>query len=860
MSDVALIERSAARRQRQLRGRSAAVWTLTAVIALAALAVHVVVDRAPGPQSPALTGATGVVVLVALFAVAEALVIHLHVGRSAHTLSVAEAVVVVALLQATPAAATLAHVLGSGLTLFLFRRQQVRKAAFNLACFALETQLAAFVLFVIVGIPAVRGPLDWLVVYAAVGVYSVVGAALVFLVISIVERPPDIATTMATLRIGLGTTIVTVSMGIVSTVLLDRAPPVAALMLIPVIGAYISSQVSVRERRRRDELEFLHRSSEEIRQVDGAVRMIKVLADRAVRDLGLQHLEVEFLDGERIERVSAGAPGATTGRDLPSILDHVPSEALLVDQSHDASAVDRLLVAALAARDLRTAIVAPIRTTADIVGVLVVGDRLSAVATLGHDEVVLVEMLAAQLATLLERGRLERSVSDLRQMERRLVHELQHDGLTGLLNRAAFGRRLRHELASMKEGQHDGRLAVVLVDLDDFKLVNDAHGHSAGDEYLTTVADRIRGCLRIGDAAARIGGDEFAVLLERVDRVVAEQRADELVHVLGAPVLLAGHGLVGGGASLGIALDHDTDTVESILDRADLAMYQAKGRGKRTFHVVDPLTDTREHQLRELGQQLTKAFSSGEMEAAFQGVHDVASGDVVGIECLVRWRHASFGVLEPDVFLRLGLDGDVSRQMTVFTVASACDAIAASGALGVRYPVSVNLSGQEVSDAGLVATVRAALERSGADPGRLRCEVQLQTLTRSPDVVIDRLGELRRMGVGIVIDDVAVDVVSFALIARIAPAQVKLPRSSLLAMTEPSGRHAIRALGALGADLGFGLVAKGVEDRADVARLAELGVTMAQGHFYSRAVSLRAFMDATGMERRSSADRRSPIR
>jgi diguanylate cyclase (GGDEF)-like protein len=429
---------------------------------------------------------------------------------------------------------------------------------------------------------------------------------------------------------------------------------------------------------------------------------------------------------------------------------------------------------------------------------------------------------------------------------RQLRHQALHDGLTDLPNRNLLYARLGRTTAAAARG--DAFAALLLIDLDRFKEVNDTLGHDHGDELLVEVADRLRGAVRRSDTLARLGGDEFAVLLASVpDRAAVAELAGRLQAALGRPFALRGIA-VELEASIGIALcpDHGTD-VHTLVQRADVAMYDAK----RTQAGVCTYSSERDpYSADRLGllAELRRALERDELVLHYQPKVEIETGAVIGVEALVRWAHPTRGLLEPGEFVPLAERTGTVAELTRWVLDAALREARAWRDAGRELPVAVNLAAANIVDVTLPDAVAELLERHGL-PGRLlECEISEHTVMADPLRAMDVLGRLRAMGVRLSLDDFGTGHSSLAYLKRLPLDEVKIDRSFVAGMThDENDAMIVRSTIDLARNLGLDVVAEGVEDEDILAGLAALRCDVAQGFHVSRplpAEQLAAWLDA----------------
>jgi diguanylate cyclase (GGDEF)-like protein len=439
-------------------------------------------------------------------------------------------------------------------------------------------------------------------------------------------------------------------------------------------------------------------------------------------------------------------------------------------------------------------------------------------------------------------------------LEKELEHRALHDPLTGLANRVLFHDRLGHALS-----RRGGSVAAMFLDLDDFKTVNDAYGHAAGDKVLRAVADALRGATRPEDTVARLGGDEFAILLaDSPDRYEATRVAGRLLAAVQVPVQLAGaqHAV---GVSIGISLGASGDaTAEAMMRDADIAMYVAKGQGKGTFTVFEPT----EHQAvvrgLELRTDLDKGVREQQFELHYQPILSLATGEVAGAEALVRWRHPTLGLLAPAEFIPLAEATGAIVPLGEWILEQACQAATGWRALGAGAPgyVSVNLSAVQLADPQFAPNLARILKVTGLGPNHLVLEVT-ESARLDQDVAAGTLRRVRAMGVRLAIDDFGTGYAALGQLSRIPFDLVKIERSFVTTVgTDARAESLVTGIVDLARRLNVDVVAEGIEDGVQLARLREAGCAFGQGFYFSRPVppdELVAFLSAHASPAPSSA-------
>ena len=427
-------------------------------------------------------------------------------------------------------------------------------------------------------------------------------------------------------------------------------------------------------------------------------------------------------------------------------------------------------------------------------------------------------------------------ITDRKRAEEELSHQAFHDALTGLANRALFRDRLDHALDSNSRTGADP--AVIFMDLDGFKTVNDSLGHDAGDELLREVAARLGRAVRRGDTVGRLGGDEFAILVEQSSRPLDEATtvADRILQVLTEPAVIAGH-RVALSASLGIAVGDDGSTSASLLRDADVAMYQAKTGGKGRWVLFDPGMRIAAVRRLELEDDLQYALDRGEFVLHYQPVVELETERIVGFEALLRWQHPVLGLVEPDRFIPLAEDNGLIVPIGRWVIQEAARTAARWRGFDRTYPITmaVNISARQLASASLVTDVADALSSAGLEPSALVLEMTETVLVHDPTTAAERLHQLRRLGVRLAIDDFGTGYSSLSYLRQFPVDILKIDRSFINTITERSKVPAIvRGLLDLGRTLQLETVAEGVELPFQQRQLRDQQCDLAQGFLFAR--------------------------
>jgi diguanylate cyclase (GGDEF)-like protein/PAS domain S-box-containing protein len=431
-----------------------------------------------------------------------------------------------------------------------------------------------------------------------------------------------------------------------------------------------------------------------------------------------------------------------------------------------------------------------------------------------------------------------RDVSERKAFEEQLAHQAFHDPITGLANRALFRDRVDHALE--RQTRDDQPVSVLFMDLDDFKTINDSLGHAAGDRMLTEVGERLKGCLRAADTAARLGGDEFAILLEGGEEGLgAADVADRILGALDAPFDLEGkevfvHASIGI-AVAGIGTDGGAD---ELLRNADVAMYMAKEAGKNRYQIFEPaMHDTALRRL-ELKADLQRAVDRDEFVLHYQPIIELASGEVTGLEALIRWNHPQRGMVQPLDFIPLAEETGLIIPIGRWVLQ---EATSQGEALQERFPmtpplhIAVNLSARQLQRPEIVAEVAEALERSGLSADTLVLEITESVMMRDVELSIQRLTELKAIGVKLAVDDFGTGYSSLTYIRRFPVDILKVDRSFVDSFGTDARMVALTStIIKLAEDLELRPVAEGIERADQLEQLLRLSCDLGQGFYFAR--------------------------
>ena len=778
-------------------------------------------------------GQLPLLVLVLMFGAVEAFCLHLQVRREAQTVTLHEIPLVLGLFLAPPEVVLLARLVGPLPVLLFVRRQPLVKVAFNLTLFATDCAVAltVFRLVPLRGLEDER--LVWTATLAAVLAASAFAATATTCVIAAYERRLDLRDLWSVPLRDVPRAASGAVLGLIAVYALatDRG---AALPLLAAAGVVlVAYRAYAALSQRHLSLERLYQFSQAVSSSPEVDEVLRSVLAQAKQLLHGDSAEITFLSaGERHGvRVVLPPNGRLQRQEIADLaaVDGVWDRVVADEQAVllPRATKDPRVTASLLRLGYKDAVVAPLRGEAGIVGTLLVADRLGDVRTYDHDDLRLLETIANHAAVTLQNGRL---IDQLR-------HDALHDTLTGLPNRVHLQREVAGALVRLAAGELTG-VAVGLMDLDGFKDVNDTLGHGLGDELLQEVGRRLSAAS--DGVMARLGGDEFAFLVtEGADRPQdVVQLVRGMLHALEQPVELGGVDVeIGASVGLAFAPDHAGD-VGGLLKRADLAMYEAKTSGS-DVRVYDPSMDTTDPQRLALVGELRQAVERRELQVHVQPKARLDTGEVTGVEALVRWQHPLLGEVPPDQFVPVAERSGLIRSLTLLVLDQALQGCAGWQREGREVSVAVNLSARSLVDPDLVTDVAQRLRRYGVPPRLLTLEITEGSVMTDPARAMSLLVALREMGVRLSVDDFGTGYSSLSYLKRLPVHEVKIDQSFVTHMViDADDATIVRSIVDLAANLSLDVVAEGVEDLAAWDALAVLGCTYVQGWHLGRPMPI----------------------
>ena len=828
------------RRRRMRAEGNANVWALTGIVALAAAVLTFAARDLPviypNLQLRWFHLAVG-------FFFSELTVVHLRFRRDAHSFSMSEIPLVIGFFLAAPVEVIVGQLIANVFVLSFSRRQPLIKLFFNLAQFALQTALAIAAFRAVVAVADPLGPAGWIGALAATITALTIADILINMAIRMTGGTLNNQDILEVYGLSaLAATLNTV-LAIIGITLIIRAPSAAIVAFVPPIVMFMGYRAYVTQRHERARLKSLYDATRDLHQ-SPQIESALVAAARHACDMFEADL-AEILvfpngpsgntfrtavgPGDRLEVM---VPLDLT-REHPVWKEVVPNRSgvLLADGANLTREHGPVITDYIAA---------PLTGKDDVLGVFLVANKLGNVTAFTEEDLAILMTLSSQVSVSLQNGHLADSLAALTELKEELRYQALHDSLTLLANRTLFREKVDRALVNCKDRLRF--VAVLFLDLDDFKVINDSLGHAAGDQMLIAVAGRLQGACRPQDTVARLGGDEFAVLVENItDTSEALAVADRITDKLNA-VFSVENKKIGTRASIGIAFADQGEDPDQLLRNADAAMYAAKRNGKGGWQVFEPSMHVEVNTRLELRHDLKEAIAMEELALRYQPIVDMRSGQIVAVESLVRWNHPERGDIPPSQFIpfaeETGLIGPIGR----WVLREAChqaqtwDQISPNGGSDIR--VAVNLSPAQLTDDGLVDEVRTTLMEESLPADRLILEI---TETVMMQTSIRKLKELKELGVQLAIDDFGTGYSSLSYLDRLPVDIVKVDKSFTgrlgFAHEVP---QLVRTVVQLGDALGLETIVEGIESIDQYDQIKELGCLNGQGFLFAEPLSARA--------------------
>ncbi len=780
------------------------------------------------------------------FAVAERCVVHLHFRRGAHSFSLGDIPLVFGVIFCGAESFVIGCLLGCGLVLLFDRRLPPVKFAFNIGQLALHACIAILIVHLLAVDTGHVDTRTWVSALIATQASSIVASSLIAAAISLSEGLVRLSTWMRMLGMDLVVTTSNASLGLCGAVITAADAHALPLLLIPAVTLFAAYRAYLSERERHKRLEFLYEANRTLARSREIAHALEGLLVRSLEAFRAELAEIILFGSEENPSLRT-LLGPGSYRELMEPVDSEVADEMrrLLERTGTAITLDSpfgggRLQRYLEARGVTHAMVAPLPGEERVIGAIMLANRFGVVRSFDRDDLRLLDTLAGNASVALQYDRLEQAVTQLSVLQEQLHHQAYHDPLTSLANRSLFTDKVREAIADRR-----GELAVLFVDLDDFKTINDSLGHAAGDELLIAVASRLRSCLRPEDLVARLGGDEFAVMVrDSHDAEAAAVNVARRIMEAFVPPVGVGSESVAVYVSVGIATSHGDDefTAEALIRDADVAMYRAKTNGKGHFQVFHPSMGAAVLERHGLKEELRLAIERQELTLYFQPIVDLDTGRLVAEEALVRWQHPRRGLVGPSEFVPLAEETGLILSLGQYVLEEACRQAARWQSRRAADPsarndvaVHVNLSAVELRDPELVRRVRATLASSQVDPCSLVFEITETVLLDETDRVSATIAELRGLGVRFALDDFGTGYSSLSYLHTLPFDMLKIAKSFVDGLAR-GGRESsfVRMIIELARTLGVTVIAEGIESQEQADALVVLECDLGQGFHLGR--------------------------
>ena len=812
------------------------VWLLTAFLFAAAFLLYFWLVHPQGPVAgPFRVPWWGMAIA---FAATDIFVVHLHTRRDAFSFSLSEIPLVVGLFLASPVSLILGRIVGGMAALTMHRRQSGLKLAFNLGQFFLfEGVLPILIFRLVLGTHATISVWGWAAAYCAVLSTNLFSGMAISLAGLINRSMPLDALALRALGGGLVAALGNVSLALVAVLIFWYDASSSWLLLVVAAVLYVAYRGYISLSQTYTRLETLYGFT---RAVNWSLK--KTSALETILEETRELMRAEIAEATIVPTVAEDRPIRTTlgpGKLLET--KEVAETTAVEDACAEVVRTGRGLLVPRPIRDdglrdemerrgLKDAVVAPLRSESGIIGTIMVANRMGDVGTFEAEDLRMLETVTNHASVTLENRRL---VDQLREEAADKEHQALHDNLTGLPNRTLFNQRVEQAIASVQGTK--GVVAVMLLDLDDFKEVNDTLGHHHGDLLLKEIGGRLCEVLRPADTVARLGGDEFAVLIPFLeDPKAVTSVARRISHAFErnfelSELTLEVH------SSIGIALypQHGQEA-KTLLQKADVAMYYSKEQ-RRGFEIYDAGKDQCNPRRLALMPELRKAIQKSELEVYYQPQASIQDRSLLGVEALLRWRHPEHGFVPPDEFVPMAEHTGLIRPLTLFVLRKAMQQCLTWHQAGIKLTLAVNLSVRNLLDLAFPLDVARLLKETGFDPRYLTLEITESCIMADPGRMLTELKRLDALGVTLSIDDFGTGYSSLSYLSRLPVREVKIDRSFVMHMTEDDNDAVIvQSIIDLGRNLHLQVVAEGIEDATTWQRLSDMGCDIAQGYYLGR--------------------------
>jgi diguanylate cyclase (GGDEF)-like protein len=799
---------------------------LVAFVVFAALDLRLGVRLAPPIRFGFLPLAVSLVVLTLR-------PINIEVGRGGLYIDLNEIALVLSLFCTGRQSLLGATMLGFLVGLGIRQSRAPVKIAFNFGSYCAGYALAALV-FDLFGRTDVKNPVSWIAAGAAIGAFNAATLVAVRIVLHLSGDPMLGSDSRRAVVLNVGQSVVTACLGVASLLLLTVHPLTIGLILLLAAGTTLPVRAYTRLRERHENLKIVHHFTGALRSCETFRTTIDQVLSETQTALNSQTVEL-IIFGNELTRSRLG-----DGPALPQIDDRIwnrvvgRQEPVLIPM-RTRKRIDRDYLGQHQLKDLAAA---PLVHDGMVFGVLTVTNHRYDADTFRRVDLELLATMANLAATSLQNHDL---ITQLRTEAETRFHEATHDALTGLPNRVDFGAKIDELLLDRNPS---AGVALLFIDLNEFKSVNDTLGHHAGDELLVEVASRIKNILPLNWHASRLGGDEFSLAGEFSDVAEVDAVVSKLQNSFKRPVDLEDiHFTVSAAVGVALAPEHGTHR-STLMRRADVAMYSAKET--KSFHCVFYHPDQENVTARQVDliSELRRAIPDGGLTLCFQPKAKLASGAIKSVEALARWEHPKYGSITPDEFIPLAEQSGLIGELTDFVLAESMRVGVDWHSRGTNVNIAVNLSSRTLRDETFPDRLAAMHLASGFPPTSLTLEITEREIMSQPELTISIMAKIRETGVRFSIDDFGTGYSSLVYLTQFPIDEVKIDKTFVRDACD-SARHAsiVRAVVEVAQTIGLTVVAEGVEDTRTWDTIRALGCTEAQGFLLSMPVSAEALED-----------------
>ena len=825
-----------------------AIWALNGTLLLTAVVLFWAAARDAQPIIPGIR--LPLWALVIGFAAGERFVVHVHFRRSAHTLSLGEIPLVFGLIFASGQNVVLAGVLGPLVVMALHRKMPPIKLAFNLGQFAVGNCIAVIVFHAVAGSAGSVDAVVWVATGLAVAANSLIASLLITTAVSVTEGGFSLRLSLRTLATDFTVAAANTSVALCAATLAIHSWKAALLMVIPAAAIFAVHRAYLVQRERQKQLELLYEAA---RTLSGSAEVgpaLERLLARTLEDFRVETAQLILFSPTTQAALCTVVRADGPGQMLEELEPNVAGDLRILAERHRSCARATSEIAEgrvadyVSSHALAAGMFATLNGDNGLFGAFLLGDPSSELTdAFSEEDLKPFETLVNNISVALQNDRLANAVWEMRALQQELAHKASHDPLTELANRSVFGDSVREAL----EGGR-GRISVIFIDIDDFKTINDSLGHAAGDELLVAVSRRLEDCVRPTDLVARIGGDEFGVML---DQTCSEDEAVEItkriIDCLSERVLIAGEPVTIG-ASAGIATcERDGLSSEELIRDADLAMYQAKRGGKHSYAVFEPGMEVATLKRHRVKQRLRDGVDRRSFVAHYQPIVALDTGEVVAHEALVRWVDGPNGTVQPRSFIPVAEETGMIVPIGQLVLNQACEDARGWKNRSTKAPaVHVNVSPVELLHPDFLGGVTAALEQSGLIPEQLVFEVTENVAMHTPERTVEILHELRDMGPRIALDDFGTGYSSLSRLRRLPVDLLKVGPPVLTGAEQDVDGPLVTMVLSLADSLGCQLIVEGIESERQRDELLALGCEFGQGFYLGRPAELMPSTTGSG--------------